>query len=218
MVRQFTTKRDIISAFANTMNLVSPEVQDHHEKVSYLAYRLAEALDMDEKHRMMAFAGGLLHDIGGILKEGNISLSDLEMSAGQAAAVGASILKTFPVTSPVAVVVRESQTPWQRLKNIHTDLKVTHQIGQIVHLADAVDLELLLIAEKVDGAADLDDLACRIGAVHSALIIPKLGVYLAVRIGKSEIKILRALDVQLKLNGFNHTKALHLVGGAVDNV
>ena len=142
MVRQFTTKRDIISAFANTMNLVSPEVQDHHEKVSYLAYRLAEALDMDEKHRMMAFAGGLLHDIGGILKEGNISLSDLEMSAGQAAAVGASILKTFPVTSPFAVVVRESQTPWQRLKNIHTDLKVTHQIGQIVHLADAVSLLL----------------------------------------------------------------------------
>ena len=142
MIRQFTTKRDIIRAFANTMNLVSPEVQDHHEKVSYLAYRLAEALDMDEKHLMMAFAGGLLHDIGGILKEGNISLSDLEMSAGQAAAVGASILKTFPVTSPFAGVVRESQTPWQRLKSIHTDLKITHQIGQIVHLADAVSLLL----------------------------------------------------------------------------
>lgn len=142
MIRQFTTKRDIVSAFANTMNLVSPELQDHHEKVSYLAYRLAEALDMDEKHRMMAFAGGLLHDIGGVLKQGNISLSDLEMSAGQVAAVGASILKTFPLTSPFAPVVRESQTPWQRLKGIHTDLKVTHQIGQIVHLADAVSLLL----------------------------------------------------------------------------
>ncbi len=142
MIRQFTTKRDIVSAFANTMNLVSPELQDHHEKVSYLAYRLAEALDMDERHRVMAFAGGLLHDIGGILKQGGISLSDLEMSAGQVAAVGASILKTFPVTSPLAAVVRESQTPWQRLKSIHADLKLTHQIGQIVHLADAVSLLL----------------------------------------------------------------------------
>ena len=55
MIRQFTTKRDIVSAFANTMNLVSPELQDHHEKVSYLAYRLAQTLDMDEKHRIMAF-------------------------------------------------------------------------------------------------------------------------------------------------------------------
>lgn len=142
MIRQFTTKRDIISAFANTMNLVNPELQDHHEKVSYLAYRLAEALDMDEKHRMMAFAGGLLHDIGGVMKQGNISLSDLEMNAGQVAAVGASLLNTFPLTSPFAGIVRESQTPWQRLKSIHTDLKVTHQIGQIVHLADAVSLLL----------------------------------------------------------------------------
>jgi len=142
MIRQFTTKRDIISAFANTMNLVSPEVQDHHEKVSYLAYRLAEIMGMDEKHRMTAFAGGLLHDIGGVLKQGNISLSDLEMSAGQVAVVGASILKTFPVTSPYATIVRESQTPWQRLKSIHADLKAPHQIGQIVHLADAVSLLL----------------------------------------------------------------------------
>ena len=142
MIRQFTTKRDIISAFANTMNLVNPELQDHHEKVSYLAYRLAETLGMDEKHRMMAFAGGLLHDIGGVMKQGNISLSDLEMNAGQVAAVGASLLNTFPLTSPFAGIVRESQTPWQRLKSIHADLKVTHQIGQIVHLADAVSLLL----------------------------------------------------------------------------
>lgn len=142
MIRQFTTKRDIISAFANTMNLVNPELQDHHEKVSYLAYRLAETLGMDEKHRMMAFAGGLLHDIGGVMKQGNISLSDLEMNAGQVAAMGASLLNTFPLTSPFAGIVRESQTPWQRLKSIHTDLKVTHQIGQIVHLADAVSLLL----------------------------------------------------------------------------
>lgn len=142
MIRQFTTKRDIVRAFANTMNLVNPELQDHHEKVSYLAYRLAEALGLDEKHRMMAFAGGLLHDIGGVLKQGNTSLTDLEMSAGKVAVVGASILKTFPVTSPFAAIVRESQTPWQRLKKLHADLKAPHQIGQIVHLADAVALLL----------------------------------------------------------------------------
>ena len=76
------------------------------------------------------------------MKQGNISLSDLEMNAGQVAAMGASLLNTFPLTSPFAGIVRESQTPWQRLKSIHTDLKVTHQIGQVVHLADAVSLLL----------------------------------------------------------------------------
>lgn len=142
MIRRFTKKRDIVSAFANTMNLVNPELQDHHEKVSYLAYRLAEALGLDEKRRMMAFAGGLLHDIGGVLKQGEISLSALEQSAGTVAVVGAAILRTFPVTASFADVVRESQTPWQHLKRLHTDLKAPHQIGQIVHLADAAALLL----------------------------------------------------------------------------
>ena len=45
MIQQFTTKRDIIRGFANAMNLISPEVQNHHEKVSYLCYRLAEAME-----------------------------------------------------------------------------------------------------------------------------------------------------------------------------
>jgi HD-GYP domain-containing protein (c-di-GMP phosphodiesterase class II) len=46
------------------------------------------------------------------------------------------------VTSPFASIVRESQTPWEQLKSIHGDLKAPYQIGQIVHLADAVSLLL----------------------------------------------------------------------------
>ena len=34
MNQHFTTKRDLIGGFASAMNLVSPEVQDHHEKRS----------------------------------------------------------------------------------------------------------------------------------------------------------------------------------------
>lgn len=30
MIQQFTTKWDIIRGFANAMNLISPEVQNHH--------------------------------------------------------------------------------------------------------------------------------------------------------------------------------------------
>ena len=142
MIRQFTTKRDIIGAFANTMNLINPELEDHHEKVAYLAYRLAEAMDMDEHQKKVAFAGGLLHDIGGILTQRDISLTDLEMKAGQVAAAGASLLERFPVTAPFAGVVRESQTPWQRMQLPFSELDESKKIGQIVHLADAATLLL----------------------------------------------------------------------------
>ena len=142
MIQHFTTKRDLIGGFANAMNLVSPDVQNHHQKVSYLAYRLAEAAGLDEQERMLAFMGGLLHDIGGVLKQGSVSLFELELNAGQVASAGAALLRAFPATSPFAPVVQESQTPWQRLKRLHAHLKAPQQIGQCIHLADAITLLL----------------------------------------------------------------------------
>ena len=142
MDRQLTTRRDIVMGFANAMNLISPEVENHHEKVSYLAYHLAETMGLNEQQRMLAFFGGLLHDIGGVLKPGNVSLTELKASAGLVAAAGASLLRSFPVTLPFAPTVQESQTPWQRMKKLRAALKVPQQLGQIIHLADTVDVYL----------------------------------------------------------------------------
>ena len=149
MVQHFTTKRDLIGGFTNAMNLISPEVQNHHEKVSYLAYRLAEASGLDDHEKMLAFTGGLLHDIGGVLKQGDVSLLDLELNAGQVASAGAALLRVFPATSRFAPVVQESQTPWQRLKRLHAHLKAPQQIGQCIHLADAITL-LLEVLESFE--------------------------------------------------------------------
>ena len=140
MDRRLTTRRDIVRGFASAMNLISPELENHHEKVSYLAYHLAETMGMNEQQRMIAFFGGLLHDIGGILKPGDISLEELESSAGQVAAAGAALLRSYPVTLPFAPAVHACQTPWQRLKKLHAALKVPQRLGQIIHLADTVAL------------------------------------------------------------------------------
>ena len=142
MIQQFATKKDIIGAFADAMNLISPEVQDHHEKVAYIAFRLAETIGMDAGKCRTAFMGGLLHDIGGVLKQGDISLIALELQAGQVASAGAALLETFSETEALAPVVKESQTPWQHLKKTNGELNASRQIGQIVHLADAVSLLL----------------------------------------------------------------------------
>ncbi len=142
MNKRFVTKRDVIGAFAHAMNLISRETESHHEKVSYIACRLAEAAGMDERQRMLALAGGLLHDIGGILKQGDISLTELELSAGQAASFGASFLYLFPVTVPYAPVVQESQTSWKTLDGKGAQLEEHYRVGQIIHLADAASLLL----------------------------------------------------------------------------
>lgn len=142
MIRQFTTKRDVIMAFANAMNLISPEVENHHEKVAYLAARLAEMMGMTEEQRYLAFLGGLTHDIGGVMHRGSISLLDLEHDARAISARGASLLRLFPLTLPLSDVVLESQTPWEKLKSLPGRIRHTQRLGQIIHLADVVALLL----------------------------------------------------------------------------
>ena len=158
MDRQLTTRRDILMGFARAMNLISPEVENHHEKVSCLAYHLAETMGMNEQQRTLALFGGLLHDIGGILKPGSISLEELESSAGQAAAAGAALLRAYPVTLPFASAVHDCQTPWQRLKKLHTALKAPQRLGQIIHLADAVTLLMTGEESALNQAAQVKEI------------------------------------------------------------
>lgn len=136
----FTTTRTLVRGFANAMNLVSPEVQNHHEKVAYFAYRLAEAMGLNETERQLAFFGALFHDIGGFLNTGTVSLAELERHAKTVSTAGAALLKSFRSTRPFAEIVEGSQTPWQAFRLIPSKIRNTLQISQIVHLADAVTL------------------------------------------------------------------------------
>lgn len=69
MIQGLTTKREIIKAFARAMNLVSPEVQHHHDQVALLSYHLADVMGLSEDLKQKALFGGLLHDIGGITEK-----------------------------------------------------------------------------------------------------------------------------------------------------
>lgn len=136
MIQQFTTKKDIITGFANAMNLIEPTIQHHHERVSYFAYRLAKEMGMSGQQCQRVFIGALLHDIGNTVNHNNMSFSDLELTPYKASKVGASILKLLPSTTPFAESIRESITPLTPLKSIAGKLSATHQIGQIIYIAD----------------------------------------------------------------------------------
>ncbi len=43
-----TALRDLIRAFAGAMNLISGEVEDHHEKTALLSYHLASEMGLAE--------------------------------------------------------------------------------------------------------------------------------------------------------------------------
>ena len=155
-----TTMRSVAGGFSYVMDLVHAEVEDHHKKVAYLAYRLAEEMQMPEQACRLSIIGGLLHDIGGVLEQGKISLMDLEANATKLSDAGANIVSLIPVDAPLADIVKYSQRPaddllemtkgyetvreWlkdqQNLEEPEKRKQISRMIGQIVHLADVAVL------------------------------------------------------------------------------
>ena len=138
MVDGFTNMRDLVRAFADAMNLISPEVEDHHEKVTYFSWHLAAACGLTEKEQCLCYYGALLHDVGSVMAEGDISILKLEATPSELVKASTSILQMFPFTMPLTQTVQASQTPWQRIRRLPDVAKMPKRIGQIIHLSDAV--------------------------------------------------------------------------------
>ena len=134
---------EFVRAFSDAMNLISPEVKNHHEKVGYIACELAKELKMSRQDLKITFFGAMLHDIGSLMMEGDISLLDLEVHPLRLARMGSQLLRESPVTNALADVVGNCQTPWQKLK---ASVEKKPLIPQVIHLADVVSL--LLTEEK----------------------------------------------------------------------
>ena len=142
MEKAFTNLHDLIRGFAGAMDLFEPDVQNHHQKVAYLSYRIAEAMGLPESERLLALYAALLHDIGSVMTDKDVSLRDVERNASAIARMGGEMLKMFTQTLPVAEIVRNSQSSWKRLSRLPKLIRGGQTISQIVHLSDVVSLLL----------------------------------------------------------------------------
>ena len=140
----FTNLRDLVRAFARAMNLISPEVANHHEKVALLAGALAEELQMSSREQQLAFFGALLHDIGAVTLSGNrkLALAEVESNAAFLAKAGSALLRMNPVTAQLSDVVFLRQSPWRALRGSLPLVGKKWMLSQVVHLADTVSLLL----------------------------------------------------------------------------
>ena len=43
---KFTTVRSLLNALARTMNLINPEMENHHQETAYLAYQIGAEMGL----------------------------------------------------------------------------------------------------------------------------------------------------------------------------
>lgn len=136
----FTDLRDLLQGFVHAMDLISLEVQYHHEQVAYLSYRIAKQLDLpDQTVRRIVF-GALLHDVGSVLMGSNLSLVELENDPHLLAKNSGAFLQILPQTRKLAPIVRCCQSSYPVSLRLFSAVKEVLYFAQIIHLADKVSL------------------------------------------------------------------------------
>ena len=104
---------DILLCLSEAVDLISPTLNSHHQRVAYLSYRLAEHIGMPVKERQAVLMQGLLHDIGALSLDERLSLLEEEPGLANSHAFRGSILLSSckPLES-LAVGVKYHHIPW----------------------------------------------------------------------------------------------------------
>jgi HD-GYP domain-containing protein (c-di-GMP phosphodiesterase class II) len=60
---------DIVMGLSSAVDLVSPQMADHHKRVAYIAYSISSQMGLPERYKSVILIAGLLHDCGAIRDE-----------------------------------------------------------------------------------------------------------------------------------------------------
>ncbi|MFC1735753.1 HD-GYP domain-containing protein, partial [Candidatus Hydrogenedentota bacterium] len=110
---------DLTKGISSVVDLMSPAVSDHHIRVAYIAYNIADemGLSLDEKKSIVLAA--TLHDIGAFSLETRADILNFEIEhPHQHAKVGYWLLNLFQPFRDIADIVKFHHVPWEHGKGV----------------------------------------------------------------------------------------------------
>jgi HD-GYP domain len=128
---------EMLLCITNSVDLVAPQLANHHQQVAFLAYHLAKAMELSREEQQEVLIGGMLHDIGALNVAERLTLIEEEpITVYGHAFRGAKLLEYFEPFTTIAAAVRYHHIKWQdvddkKLNNINIPLA-----SHILYLAD----------------------------------------------------------------------------------
>ena len=165
---------DLINCLADTIDLVSPELADHHRRVGLVAYALACQMGLPEEEQTELFFAGCLHDIGALSVTERIRLQEFEADKTlRHAETGALLLELFTPLSGIAAMVRYHHTNWEEGAGAHCQGRAVPLGGHILHLADRIAV-LLGKFDRIQLLNNARDVRARIESESGKMFSPAL--------------------------------------------
>jgi len=139
----FSNLYDLLICMTKAIDLVSPEVTDHHQQVAYLAYNIADAMQIPTEAKRKLMIAALLHDVGAIAFQKNLDFVEEERSdINEHAFLGARLLGDFPVFKDVSTLIRFHHIPWDNGKGQSYKGQVVPLLAHVIHFADRIAVQL----------------------------------------------------------------------------
>ena len=66
-MEKLTNIRSLLEALSRAMNLINPEVENHHQQAAYFAYFIGREMGLDTEELHLAIYAALLHDVGSVV-------------------------------------------------------------------------------------------------------------------------------------------------------
>ena len=130
---------DFAAGISEAIDLVSPELNEHHKKVAYIAYNIAKEMRLPEKEIRNIILASILHDIGAFTSEERLEVvyaffNDTNYDNHQLTAY--KLLRNFEPFRDVATLIRYHHEHYDKTPN---DVPIG---SYIIHLADRLSIIL----------------------------------------------------------------------------
>ncbi|MCR5202546.1 MAG: HD domain-containing protein [Lachnospiraceae bacterium] len=144
MERDYITDlNDLLLCITKAINLINPEINDHHSQVAYLAYNIAKKLNVSVDDMRTLIIASMLHDVGAIAYGDTIEVTpDGTGREHKHAFVGAKLLQNFNMFDKVSEIVKYHHMPWNHGEGKTYNGQEVPYLSHIIHLADSIVLHL----------------------------------------------------------------------------
>lgn len=142
---------DIVLSVSRALDLVSPEISDHHHRVAYVGARIAEAAGLRPEEKRDVIVAGALHDAGAISLVARLSLLDYSLANYRKPAPhslldnihqhgfdGFALLQGFAPFAEAANAVRFHHVEWNHGRGTQFGDDIVPFASHILYLADRV--------------------------------------------------------------------------------
>ncbi len=139
----FSNLYDLLNCITRAIDLISPNIANHHQRVAYLSFHIAEALRLPVHQKQTLVTAALLHDTGAIAFHDRLDIIE-EGSEGinKHAYLGAELFSDFPVLQEASRVIRYHHVSWSDGAGSREQTEAVPYLSHILHLADRIVVKI----------------------------------------------------------------------------